>query len=132
MISLAAGSKISVSEACKYLSEVGLCAKEYISRDFDKFYIKFLDSCLKSSYYEYKKSIHWTLFKDFAYRWNIVNINGTELKDGISAATEEGKEDEIKYFFSEKNDVEIPEGVLPGGDIPEGELPEVETPADGE
>ena len=28
MISLAAGEKISVAEACKYLSEVGLCAKE--------------------------------------------------------------------------------------------------------
>ena len=33
LISLAAGSKISVSEACKYLSEVGLCAKEYINRE---------------------------------------------------------------------------------------------------
>ena len=33
LISLAAGSKISVSEACRYLSEVGLCAKEYINRE---------------------------------------------------------------------------------------------------
>ncbi len=33
LISLAAGSKISVSDACKYLSEVGLCAKEYINRE---------------------------------------------------------------------------------------------------
>ena len=33
MISLAAGSKISVSEACRYLSEVGLCARDYINRE---------------------------------------------------------------------------------------------------
>ena len=36
MISLAAGSKISVSEACKYLSEVGLCAKEYVNREINE------------------------------------------------------------------------------------------------
>ncbi len=36
------------------------------SYDLDELYIKFLDSCLKSSYYEYKKSMHWILFKDFA------------------------------------------------------------------
>lgn len=36
MISLAAGSKISVAEACKYLSEVGLCAKEYINREINE------------------------------------------------------------------------------------------------
>ena len=33
LISLAAGEKISVSTACSYLSEVGLCAKEYINRE---------------------------------------------------------------------------------------------------
>ena len=33
LISLAAGEKISVSAACSYLSEVGLCAKEYINRE---------------------------------------------------------------------------------------------------
>lgn len=33
LISLSAGRKISVSEACAYLSEVGLCAKEYIDRE---------------------------------------------------------------------------------------------------
>ena len=33
LISLAAGEKLSVSAACAYLSEVGLCAKEYINRD---------------------------------------------------------------------------------------------------
>ena len=33
MISLAAGKQISVSAACEYLSEVGLCAKEYINRE---------------------------------------------------------------------------------------------------
>ena len=33
LISMAAGKKISVSEACAYLSEVGLCAKEYINRE---------------------------------------------------------------------------------------------------
>ncbi len=35
MISLAAGKPISVSEACSYLSEVGLCAKEYINREIN-------------------------------------------------------------------------------------------------
>ena len=33
MISLAAGTNISVAKACEYLSEVGLCAKEYINRE---------------------------------------------------------------------------------------------------
>lgn len=33
LISLASGKKISISEACSYLSEVGLCAKEYINRE---------------------------------------------------------------------------------------------------
>jgi len=32
LISIAAGKSISVSEACAYLSEVGLCAKDYINR----------------------------------------------------------------------------------------------------
>ena len=33
LISLAAGKQISVGQACTYLSEVGLCAKEYINRE---------------------------------------------------------------------------------------------------
>lgn len=33
LISIAAGGNISMEEACKYLSEVGLCAKEYITRE---------------------------------------------------------------------------------------------------
>ncbi len=33
LISIAAGKNISVSEACAYLSEVGLCAKDYINRE---------------------------------------------------------------------------------------------------
>ena len=33
LISLAAGVKLSVSEACKYLAEVGLCVKDYIDRE---------------------------------------------------------------------------------------------------
>ncbi|MBO7310949.1 MAG: ATP-binding cassette domain-containing protein [Clostridia bacterium] len=33
LISLAAGKKTSVAEACAYLSEVGLCAKDYINRE---------------------------------------------------------------------------------------------------
>lgn len=33
LISLACGRDISVSEACIYLSEVGLCAKDYINRE---------------------------------------------------------------------------------------------------
>ena len=35
LLSLAAGKNASVSEACKYLSEVGLCAKDYINREVD-------------------------------------------------------------------------------------------------
>lgn len=35
LISLASGKKINVSEACQYLSEVGLCAKDYINRSVD-------------------------------------------------------------------------------------------------
>ena len=35
LISLAAGKKLSVAEACAYLSEVGLCAKEYVGRELD-------------------------------------------------------------------------------------------------
>ena len=35
MISMAAGKKINVSQACEYLSEVGLCAKDYINRSVD-------------------------------------------------------------------------------------------------
>lgn len=33
LITLAAGKSISVSQACSYLSEVGLCAKDYIDRE---------------------------------------------------------------------------------------------------
>lgn len=33
LITLAAGKQISVSEACGYLSEVGLCARDYIDRE---------------------------------------------------------------------------------------------------
>jgi Fe-S cluster assembly ATP-binding protein len=35
LISLAAGKKTSVAEACSYLSEVGLCAKDYANREVD-------------------------------------------------------------------------------------------------
>ena len=33
LISLAAGRDISISEACDYLSQVGLCARDYINRE---------------------------------------------------------------------------------------------------
>ncbi len=33
LVTLAAGKKIGVSEACRYLSEVGLCARDYINRE---------------------------------------------------------------------------------------------------
>lgn len=33
LITLASGKDISISEACSYLSEVGLCAKDYIDRE---------------------------------------------------------------------------------------------------
>lgn len=33
LLSLAGGKNMSVSEACSYLSEVGLCAKDYIDRE---------------------------------------------------------------------------------------------------
>ncbi len=35
LISIAAGKNISVSDACAYLAEVGLCAKDYINREVD-------------------------------------------------------------------------------------------------
>lgn len=35
LIKLASGDNISVAGACDYLSEVGLCAREYINRDVD-------------------------------------------------------------------------------------------------
>ncbi len=35
LISIASGKNISVAEACEYLSEVGLCAKDYIHREVD-------------------------------------------------------------------------------------------------
>ncbi|MBQ7377926.1 MAG: ATP-binding cassette domain-containing protein [Clostridia bacterium] len=35
MISMAAGEKLSISTACTYLSEVGLCAKDYINREIN-------------------------------------------------------------------------------------------------
>lgn len=35
LITLAAGKAIGVTEACNYLSEVGLCAKDYIDREVD-------------------------------------------------------------------------------------------------
>lgn len=36
LVDMATNEKNSVSKACQYLSVVGLCAKEYINRDFDK------------------------------------------------------------------------------------------------
>ncbi|MBR6573025.1 MAG: ATP-binding cassette domain-containing protein [Clostridia bacterium] len=35
LISLAAGEKLSAAAACQYLSEVGLCARDYIDREVD-------------------------------------------------------------------------------------------------
>lgn len=35
LIKLAAGDKMSVSGACEYLAEVGLCARDYINREVD-------------------------------------------------------------------------------------------------
>lgn len=35
LITLASGKNIGVPEACNYLSEVGLCAKDYIDREVD-------------------------------------------------------------------------------------------------
>jgi Fe-S cluster assembly ATP-binding protein len=35
LISMASGKNISVAEACSYLSEVGLCAKDYVNREVD-------------------------------------------------------------------------------------------------
>ena len=35
LITLASGKDIGVSQACNYLSEVGLCAKDYIDREVD-------------------------------------------------------------------------------------------------
>ena len=33
LINFAAGKKLNISEACRYLSEVGLCARDYINRE---------------------------------------------------------------------------------------------------
>lgn len=33
LICLAAGKKLTISQACEYLSEVGLCAKDYVNRE---------------------------------------------------------------------------------------------------
>lgn len=33
LITLAAGTKLSVADACEYLAEVGLCARDYINRE---------------------------------------------------------------------------------------------------
>lgn len=35
LISLAAGKEISIGEACDYLSQVGLCARDYINREIN-------------------------------------------------------------------------------------------------
>ena len=35
LISLSAGKEIDVNTACKYLSDVGLCAREYVNREVD-------------------------------------------------------------------------------------------------
>ena len=35
LLRLAAGTKLSIGEACAYLSKVGLCAKEYIDREIN-------------------------------------------------------------------------------------------------
>lgn len=35
LISMASGKNISIAEACAYLSEVGLCAKDYVNREVD-------------------------------------------------------------------------------------------------
>lgn len=35
LISLSAGHEIDINTACKYLSDVGLCAREYINREVD-------------------------------------------------------------------------------------------------
>jgi len=36
LIDIATGKQNSIPTACEYLSKVGLCAKEYVNRDFDK------------------------------------------------------------------------------------------------
>ena len=35
LIGLAAGKKISIAQTCQYLSEVGLCARDYVNREID-------------------------------------------------------------------------------------------------
>lgn len=35
LLRMASGKQLSISEACEYLSEVGLCARDYISREVD-------------------------------------------------------------------------------------------------
>ena len=35
LLRMASGKQLSISEACEYLSEVGLCARDYINREVD-------------------------------------------------------------------------------------------------
>lgn len=35
LLRMAAGKQLTISEACEYLSEVGLCARDYINREVD-------------------------------------------------------------------------------------------------
>ena len=35
LLRIAAGKQLTISEACEYLSEVGLCARDYINREVD-------------------------------------------------------------------------------------------------
>lgn len=36
LLRMASGKQLSISEACEYLSEVGLCARDYINREVDQ------------------------------------------------------------------------------------------------
>lgn len=36
LLRIAAGKQLTISEACEYLSEVGLCARDYINREVDR------------------------------------------------------------------------------------------------
>lgn len=41
LLNLAAGRKVDEEICCKYLSSVGLCAKEYINREIDSMILRY-------------------------------------------------------------------------------------------
>lgn len=55
----------NINEDCKFFQP------EYTNlnnHDLDDMYINFLEACIRISYNDYLKSLHWQLFRDFALK----------------------------------------------------------------